>query len=444
MSELKVNVVSSYKKTAAIEFPTGISGDGSRLSNAPKILEFNPQPFSAGISTNTNIVLTFDQAIGFNSTGTINIRGGSATGSITETFICGVSTRATISGIGSTVLTIDPTQSLGVATSYYLELPVNGIANTFGQFFTGVETNRYYFTTAYAQFLVTGGNYTFSSPSLLSPTGVYKYHVFTGTGPLVLNAPSSSATDLSMLLIAGGGGGGSTAPGGGGGGGAGGVISRTGPSLALPSGSYTVTIGAGSPTNGNPSKITPVPAASTILEVFAGGQGASNPSSPGVGNPGGSGGGGAASFPISTALRPAGFGAAGQGNPGAVASFSSPTVYFGGGGGGAGGAGSGMNGGNGTPNPAFPGPLLSANIPAPVFPTDSASAIGPTGLYGGGGGAMGNPGTPFGSAGPGGGGIAPYTSAPARPGKALTGGGGGGGGTSGGSGVFMIRYASPS
>jgi hypothetical protein len=444
MSEIKANSVSSYKKTAPIEFPTGFSGDGSGLSTPPEIISFTPQPLSVGISTDTDITIVFDQEIQFSGVGTIFIRQGSATGSITTSFTCGISTRATISGVGNTILTIDPAQPLGFGTSYYVILPTIGITNTFGQYYSGIETNRYFFRTQNIPFSATGGNYTFNTPSPSSPTGIYKYHIFTGSGPLVLNVPSLEAVDLTMLMIAGGGGGAGPAPGGGGAGGAGGLVTRTGPTLALSAGTYTITVGAGSPYSGNPSKISSSPTID-ILTAFGGGRGTPGPPSPGSSTPGGSGGGGGSGFPsISPTGTPVGLGVPSQGNPGASGSSSSPTIYSGGGGGGAGSAGSGRNGGNGLPNPAFAAPILSPNIPAPVLPTVSITAIGPTGLYGGGGGAWGNPATPYGLPGPGGGGVAPYT-APLRPGRALTGGGGGAGsGNNGGSGVFMIRYAVPS
>ena len=88
------------------------------------------------------------------------------------------------------------------------------------------------------------------------------------------------------------------------------------------------------------------------------------------------------------------------------------SVIFGGWGGG-GGAGSvggdyssgeGGNGGDGAPFTEFPGPAIQPLIPSPVR-ADWGSAVGPTGLYagGGGGGVWSGSGTPTGGTGGGGG-----------------------------------------
>ena len=447
MSEIKANSVSSYKKTAPIEFPTGFSGDGSGLSTPPEIISFTPQPLSVGISTDTDITIVFDQEIQFSGVGTIFIREGSATGSITESFTCGISTRATISGVGNTILTIDPTQPLGFGTSYYVILPTIGIANTFGQYYSGIETNRYFFRTQNPLFSATGGTYTYTVPAAPSPTGFYRYHIFTGSGPLVLNSPSLEAVNLSMLMIAGGGF--SSPPiasGAGGGGGGGGLVTRTGPTLALSAGTYTITVGGG----GNLSSISSSPT-NIVLVSYAGGSG--SPGSPSIkGNDGGSGSGGGSSIPSGSSI-PGGSGVSGQGNsggssfwiPGPTPITGPPGGYYGGGGGGSGSAGGTGGGGNGAPNPAFASPYLTGYMP-PAFPSAAITAIGPLGRFGGGGGGVtGNypPGTPtlIGGLG-GGGGVAPSPSP--FSGMIYTGGGGGGNASSsGGSGVFMIRYSAP-
>ena len=110
------------------------------------------------------------------------------------------------------------------------------------------------------------------------------------------------------------------------------------------------------------------------------------------------------------------------------------------------------NGGNGQPFPGFASPFISPLIPAPA-----ATAIGPTGLFGGGGAASGG-GPPFGIGGPGGGGDfptdawSPTIPAPTRGlGQAGTGYGSGGSGSQIGSanaidsaagapGIVIIRY----
>jgi len=468
MSNIKVNSISSVNGSDPVNFPTGISGSGANLTFEPKVIQFSPTPLSTGVGISTNIVITFDQTIQFSGVGTIRIREGSATGTITESFTCGVSAGATIAG---QTLIIDPTSNLSVGTTYYVTLPSVGIANTLGQYYKG--TSSYLFQTAAQTFTMTGGTYEYVVQSPSSPTGYYKYHIFSGSGPLVLDNPSTQATDFQFMLVGSGGNSRSISyPQGGvaAGGGAGGVITRTGPTLALPSGSYTITVGAVSPTSpygtgsGNPSKLSPPsPPAPVILEAFGGGGSGRSPFQPSfTSGPGGSGGGAGFMFNL-THTDTGGTGTPGQGNPGAAAypvstppTIPAPTAaYYSGGGGGAGGAASLSNAGPGIAVTAFAAPFLSGYIPSPVLPIESLSAIGPTGLYGGGGGGVAsNPPTGNGSAGPGGGGGGtrfypiPTPSFPQGPGLNLTGGGagagpGGGGGYSGGSGVAMIRYATP-
>ena len=152
-----------------------------------------------------------------------------------------------------------------------------------------------------------------------------------------------------------------------------------------------------------------------------------------------------------------------QGNPGGTGHFP----QGGGGGGGAGAAGSGANpnagaGGAGHTMPSFSGPILS-----PAIPGAMATALGPTGLYAGGGGGGGKGSGTGGTGGPGGGGAGGTGNVPpgsynptsnqygpaGAPGVDGTGGGGGGAGNfpgtnpnmrpggDGGNGVVIIKYA---
>jgi len=455
MSNIQVNSISSVNGSDPVNFPTGLSGNASTLTFEPRVLQFSPLPLSTNVGVSTDIVITFNQKIQFSGVGTIFIRESSATGSITTSFTCGVSAGATI--VGETLI-INPTSNLSVGTTYYVTLPSVGIANTFGQFYKGTES--YFFQTESQIFSIEGGAYVYNAPSPTSPTGWYRYHIFSASGPLVLNSPSTQATDLQFMLVGGGGRGGGPQPaptgnGLGGGGGAGGLIARTGPTLGLSAGTYAITIGSAGPTGGNDSKLSGPPTVD-ILTAFAGGNGGGGAPSPYAGRPGGSGGGGHY-YPSGTGLS-GGLGTPGQGNSGGqsyTVSVAPPPGFpattpssFSGGGGGAGAAApSGGNGGNGSPNPAFSVTFLSGYIPAPVLPISSLNAIGPSGFYAGGGAGSGGGPNRGRSGGSGGGGsTAPYGISPITPdlrvGQILTG-GGGGTDQSGGPGVAMIRYAVP-
>ena len=285
-------------------------------------------------------------------------------------------------------------------------------------------------------------------------SGGYKYHVFTSPGTFTM---SGGTKDLEYLVVAGGGGGGgasSSSTGAGGGGGAGGLRQGTLPAVAV--GSYPVTVGTGGAgtngqgTAGNNSVF------STITAYGGGAGGSGYPQQ--AGGAGGSGGGGGGDNPsLSGGTATPGDG----GNPGG--SSAGPSGDNAGGGGGAGAAGGnavqspgesrrGGSGGAGSPHPAYAGPII-----APAIPSTTQTAIGPTGLYAGGGGGSTNQspsgGHGGGPGGPGGGGRgnSPLNTQYGRGEDGVDGTGGGGGGANhqtaprvggdGGDGIVIIRYS---
>lgn len=494
MSQLRVDTITGRNGTDPVSFPSGFVGDASGVVFDPKIVSFSPASLSTNNNINTTITIVFDQTIQFSGVGTIYLRSGSSTGTIVESYTCGVSTLATISG---QTLSVTPASSLSYNTNYYLTLPSAGIANTLGTFFKG--SNTYTFQTRATQFEITGGTYTFTQASPTSPTGYYRYHIFSGTSPFTLSAPSPNATDLALMMIGGGGGGGNYPAAGyaGGGGGGGGLITATGPTWALSAGTYVMTVGAGgqgsgSPsvnTNGGDTTITP-PTSPTayVLRAYGGGAGGYPAYNPTVGdysgNSGGSGGGAYSIAPTTVT----GAGTPGQGNPGGYKLATNIPIGYaiiGAGGGGAGGAGGNAtnpgpqasgpyragNGGNGLAVPQFPASIFAqGNIPLPVMPIDSINRTNGVFAGGGGGGMSVNYGPGYagqaGAGGPGGGGHGARYNPPQGPitfpgpfgnptnyaqnGATLSGGGGGGSSYgpayyagNGGSGVAMIRYAVP-
>tara|TARA_Y100000022_G_scaffold98235_1_gene84730 strand:+ start:3447 stop:5042 length:1596 start_codon:yes stop_codon:yes gene_type:complete len=470
MSRINVNTISGIGGTF-VQLTNGATGDASKLTFPPTIIGFSPEVMSDTSQITTNIQFTFNQNIEFSGgTGTIELRTGSATGSIVESYSTGSSSNLSLN---ANVLTINPSSDLTHDTTYYVTLPSVGIANTFGAFYKGSTT--YNFKTKVIDAFVTGGNYAFSKIDSNSPTGFYRYHIFTGTSTFTLSHPAPQFLDMQWVLSAGGGSGGpGYSPGGacGGGGGAGGVINGSGPTFGAPAGTYTVTIGAGAsraPYSGHsknpayygtPSSITGSPG--TLHTVNGGGSGGSYPQTPSYayGNPGGSGGGGCgpgySSWPTHPSYPTNGYtsfsggsGMPGQGHQGGYGTASyNPNYghyYTAGGGGGAGGNGGNSarspwpgpiwpsypnhpnwnstagNGGSGKSTPAFAGPILLGMVPDSAFPASVlvdtyGNGLGPTGRMGGGGGGGAASPVPFsraGNGGTGGGGHGAYV----RPGQ---------------------------
>jgi hypothetical protein len=269
-------------------------------------------------------------------------------------------------------------------------------------------------------FLKGGGlgaaNFSNASTGTYSSGGFnYKYVTFTASGTLTV-----TRSGIATVLIVGGGGSGGKQRGDAndntGGGGAGGVVRGD---FFLPSGSLTITVGAGSAEgrDGNDSLL------GSILAAAGGGLGGA----PLLSHPGqGGSGGGGANNTGSDGVNRAGKGIANQGNNGGTG-----TTYGGGNGAGGGGGGGGA-GGNGTTSVGGNG--------GTGF---SSSITGSSVTYGGGGGGARRNGSP-GSGGAGGGGAG-GTSGNGTNGTANTGGGGGGTSTgvagTGGSGMVIVRVA---
>ena len=274
------------------------------------------------------------------------------------------------------------------------------------------------------------------------------YHVF--TYPNSDTFTSNTAVSAYYLVVAGGGTGGTNS---GGGGGAGGAYSNH-PDVPSPIRQSALNIAAGTTypiTVGNYSENSAI--GPSVITATAGGAGGNTEAN---GSPGGSGGGGGNDYqPQSTLAGSAS--PPGQGNPGGRQIGPAPGTSGGGGGGGWSEAGYSTGnvpgddapkrgeGGAGRALPSLPAPLLAPAIPAPERSAWTA-AVGPTGLFAGGGGGH----VDFadgaypdnGGAGGGGHGQNPQNASGETPGVYGTGGGGGGGSTgqSGGSGIVIVWY----
>lgn len=321
-------------------------------------------------------------------------------------------------------------------------------------------------------------------PAATSGNG-YVYHLF--VGPDSLNVTSGTG-NIEYLVVGGGGGGGTQHSGAGGAGGLRTNDPNSGPGGPSPvrevdypiiPGVYPVVVGnqgagasagpnGGCPAGGNGAysafNATNVNSLGTIRSEGGGGGGSWNTNKSGA--VGGSGGGSSGYLGNTNATvtgnRVAGSPTSPVPNQGHPSGATAPgeSSHAGSGGGGAGGAGgnaggnSGSNaiagpGGSGKACPSFPGTLLSPLVPAPAR-SAWQTAVGPTGLYaGGGGGGLYYEITSInrGVGGPGGGGDGAYLNGPGGyAGVSYTGGGGGGGnqypvaGGDGGAGIVIVRY----
>ena len=198
MSQIKVNQISGDLENTPVHFPQGLSGDGRNLLFPPEILTFTPVPGSINNSVGSNIVVTFDQPIQFSTgIGTIKIRKDSVNGTVHESYTTGSSGNLTIS---NNQLTINPSTDLKPNSTYFLEIPNVGIANTMGVSYKGNGESPYKFSTQTGTFSATGGfTHTYNG---------YKYHVFMTTGPLNFDYNTKYGGNITLMIVGGGGGGG--------------------------------------------------------------------------------------------------------------------------------------------------------------------------------------------------------------------------------------------
>lgn len=123
-----------------ITIPTGISTAPD--TTAPTVSSFNPTDGATGVAVDSNITLTFSEAI-LRGSGIIQLHSDSASGTVVETFDATSSSRLKFSG---NMLTIDPTSNLSANTQYFLTFAPGAIKDLAGNSYAGTTT--YDFKTA--------------------------------------------------------------------------------------------------------------------------------------------------------------------------------------------------------------------------------------------------------------------------------------------------------
>ena len=114
----------------------GVSLGAAADATAPTVSSFNPSDGATGVAVNSNITLTFSEAIQ-RGTGAIQLRSGSASGTVVESFDAASSSRLSISG---STLTVDPTSTLSANTQYFLTFAAGTVKDLAGNSYAGVST----------------------------------------------------------------------------------------------------------------------------------------------------------------------------------------------------------------------------------------------------------------------------------------------------------------
>ncbi len=129
-------------------------------TTAPTVSTFSPTDGLTGVAVGANIAVSFSETVK-RGTGSIEIRLGSATGAIVESFDVATSTRISI--VGGSTLTIDPTSNLANDTQYFVVFTAGTIKDAAGNAYTGTST--YDFTTERID------DYTFTAPGVVTIGG---------------------------------------------------------------------------------------------------------------------------------------------------------------------------------------------------------------------------------------------------------------------------------
>jgi hypothetical protein len=127
----------SYAGTSVYDFTTAVFDN-----TAPTVTGFSPGDGLTGIAIDSNIVVTFSEAIA-KGAGTIAIHSGSAAGPVVESFDAATSPNLIFSG---STLTIDPAWNLSNNTQYYVTFAPGTVRDVAGNDYAGTDT--YDFRTA--------------------------------------------------------------------------------------------------------------------------------------------------------------------------------------------------------------------------------------------------------------------------------------------------------
>lgn len=138
------NINTSGIITASTISSNEFIGTGDKLIFSPSATSFSPTDGSTDQSTNTNIIITFDQPV-YAGVGSIFLRNSSGIG----TEIASIGITSTSISISNQTLTINPPTDLPLDTDVYVVLPSQSIKNSVGGFIATIS-NYNFSTLAFA------------------------------------------------------------------------------------------------------------------------------------------------------------------------------------------------------------------------------------------------------------------------------------------------------
>jgi hypothetical protein len=143
--------VSSYSSTLSVTIDT----------TAPSLSSFMPSDGSTDVAADSNLVLTFDGAIGLTGNGTISIRRPLPNGALIESIPVNSSR---VTGSGTATITVNPSLDLPNASEFYVTISSDAFPDAAGNFYAGISSDTTWnFTTSVAS--ATESSSSSSAPS---------------------------------------------------------------------------------------------------------------------------------------------------------------------------------------------------------------------------------------------------------------------------------------
>lgn len=135
-------IYATLKNVESLKFAgSTVSLSTAADTTAPTVSTFSPVDAAISVAVDSSIVISFNESV-VKGAGSIQIRTGSATGTVVETFDAATSTRLTFS---DRTLTIDPTNSFSGGTHYFVTLAAGTVKDASGNLYAG--TTAYDFNT---------------------------------------------------------------------------------------------------------------------------------------------------------------------------------------------------------------------------------------------------------------------------------------------------------
>jgi hypothetical protein len=138
---------------------------------APSLVSIIPSDDSTNVAVSANLDLTFDESVQ-GGTGSILIKLGTDNSTVEAIAANG----GLVTGSGSTIIMINPSNNLQSNTSYYIQIGANAFRDAAGNYFVGISN-----TTAW-NFQTMSSTSSFSSSTLSSPTSAREEEASGGGG----------------------------------------------------------------------------------------------------------------------------------------------------------------------------------------------------------------------------------------------------------------------